>query len=49
MFNLTRQQQVFLCTVLFFLVLGWMVKAWRTAHPPSARAIPSAESTPEAR
>jgi len=37
MFNLTRQQQLFLCTVLFFLLLGWTVRAWRMAHPPTAR------------
>jgi hypothetical protein len=33
MLNLTGQQQKFLCLVLFFLALGWGVKAWRTAHP----------------
>ena len=49
MFNLTRQQQLFLCTVMFFLVLGWVVKAWRTAHPPSARVVPVAESPSAAR
>jgi hypothetical protein len=40
MFRLTRQQQLFLCTALFLLLLGWIVKAWRTAHPPSARVSP---------
>jgi hypothetical protein len=38
MFNLTRQQQQFLCMVLLLLLVGWSVKAWRTAHPlPTAR------------
>lgn len=41
MFNLTKQQQLFLCSVLFLLMLGWTVRAWRTAHPgppvPTAR------------
>jgi hypothetical protein len=49
MFNLTRQQQLFLCTVLFFLLLGWIVKAWRTAHPPSARVVPAAANTASAK
>jgi len=40
MFKLTRQQQLFLCTMLFLLVLGWIVKAWRTAHPASAQGSP---------
>jgi hypothetical protein len=39
MFKLTRQQQLFLCAVLFFLLLGWTVKAWRTAHPPGASVV----------
>jgi hypothetical protein len=47
MFKLTRQQQLFLCTVLFFLVLGWMVKAWRTAHPSTARVSPPAPAAVE--
>ena len=36
MFNLTRQQQQFVCVVLLLLLVGWSVKAWRTAHPPLA-------------
>jgi hypothetical protein len=34
MFNLTRQQQLFLCSVLLLLLVGWTVRAWRLAHPP---------------
>jgi hypothetical protein len=36
MFNLTRQQQQFVCIVLLLLLVGWSVKAWRLAHPPAA-------------
>jgi hypothetical protein len=39
MFNLTRQQQLFLCGVLLLLLVGWAVKAWRTAHPPARTAV----------
>jgi hypothetical protein len=39
MFNLTRQQQLFLCSVLLLLLVGWAVKAWRTAHPPERATI----------
>jgi hypothetical protein len=41
MFDLTRQQQMFLCAVLFLLLAGWAVKAWRAGHPsppPAATA-----------
>ena len=34
MFNLTRQQQMFLCSVLLLLLVGWTVRAWRIGHPP---------------
>jgi len=33
MFSLTRQQQLFLCSVLLLLLVGWTVRAWRIAHP----------------
>ena len=33
---LTRQQQKVLVAVMSLLVLGWAVKAYRTAHPPPA-------------
>ena len=42
MFNLTRQQQLFLCSVLLLLLVGWAVKAWRTAHPPERATISAA-------
>jgi hypothetical protein len=41
MFNLTKQQQIFLCVVLLLLLTGWAVKAWRTAHPPGQAAVES--------
>jgi hypothetical protein len=43
MFNLTRQQQLFLCGVLLLLLVGWAVKAWRTAHPPERTAVSIAQ------
>jgi hypothetical protein len=36
MLNLTRQQQMALCLVLWLLLTGWAVKAWRLAHPAGA-------------
>jgi len=47
MFKLTRQQQLFLCTMLFFLLLGWIVRAWRTAHLSSASAVSSTPAVAE--
>ena len=40
MLPLTKQQQQVLCVVLTLLLIGWAVKAWRTAHPsaPPVRA-----------
>jgi len=32
--RLTKQEQLVLCVVLSLLLVGWAVKAWRTAHPP---------------
>jgi hypothetical protein len=32
--RLTKQEQLFLIIVLGLLLTGWMVKAYRTAHPP---------------
>jgi hypothetical protein len=40
MFNLTRQQQIFLCMLIFFLALGWAVKTWRMTHVPAQTAAP---------
>jgi hypothetical protein len=34
--RLTRQEQFVLCIVLGLLLLGWAVKAYRTAHPKAA-------------
>jgi hypothetical protein len=31
--RLTKQEQRVLCVVLSLLLVGWAVKAWRTAHP----------------
>jgi hypothetical protein len=31
--RLTRQEQLVVCVVVALLVVGWGVKAWRTAHP----------------
>jgi len=39
MFDLSRQQQLFLCVVLLLLLTGWAVKAWRTIHPPARQAV----------
>jgi hypothetical protein len=33
--RLTKQEQLFLVIVLGLLLTGWMVKAYRTAHPPT--------------
>jgi hypothetical protein len=32
----TKQELFVLCMVLSLLLLGWIVKAYRTAHPPAA-------------
>jgi len=34
--RLTRQEQFVLCVVIVLLLVGWAVKAYRTAHPPTA-------------
>jgi hypothetical protein len=44
-FGLTRQQLNALGVVIFLLLTGWAVKAWRTAHPPPA-AEPAGLSEP---
>src|SRR5437667_11885284 len=41
MLNLTRQQQTVLVLVILLFLLGWAVKAWRTAHPPPPAISPS--------
>jgi hypothetical protein len=34
--NLTKQEQLVLCLLLFLLLTGWAVKVYRTAHMPVA-------------
>lgn len=34
--HLTKQEQLVLCVVLGLLLSGWIVKAYRQAHPPVA-------------
>jgi hypothetical protein len=34
MVRLTKQEQMVLCIILGLLLVGWAVKAYRTAHPP---------------
>jgi hypothetical protein len=34
--RLTKQEQLVLGVVLSLLLVGWAVKAWRTAHPPAS-------------
>jgi len=33
--QLTKQQQFVLCAILTLLLVGWAVKTYRQAHPPS--------------
>ena len=33
--RLTKQEQLVLCLVIGLLLTGWMVKAYRAAHPPA--------------
>lgn len=35
MAHLTKQEQTVLILVIFLLLTGWAVKAYRTAHPPT--------------
>jgi hypothetical protein len=42
--SLTKQERQVLCVVIGLLLLGWAVKAWRTAHP-AASPIPATEAT----
>jgi hypothetical protein len=37
---LTKQEQFVLCVVLGLLLIGWVVKAYRVAHPPVAAVQP---------
>jgi hypothetical protein len=36
--RLTKQEQLVLCIIVGLLLLGWTVKVYRTAHPPSLAA-----------
>ena len=36
--NLTRQQQIVIVVVILLFLTGWVVKVWRTAHPPAQAA-----------
>ena len=38
---LTKQEQLVLSIVLGLLLIGWMVKAYRTAHPPAVAVQPA--------
>jgi hypothetical protein len=42
MFRLTKQEQLVLCVVLGLLLTGWLVKTYRTAHPPAIPTQPAA-------
>ena len=41
MFRLTKQEQLVLCVVLGLLLTGWVVKTYRTAHPPPTMTRPA--------
>ncbi len=45
MLRLTKQEQTVLAVVLGLLLVGWAVKAYRTAHPPPLSA-PQWQSNP---
>jgi len=38
MIRLTKQEQLVLCLVLGLLLTGWVVRTYRTAHPPVTTA-----------
>jgi hypothetical protein len=37
--GLTKEEQKVLCLVLVLLLVGWAVKAYRTAHPPAPAEV----------
>ena len=39
--KLTRQEHIVLATVMFLLLVGWIVKAYRAANPPAGPPIQS--------
>jgi len=36
---LTRQQQLAVCVIIFLLLTGWAVRAWRQANPPAPKPV----------
>jgi len=40
--QLTKQEQLVLCIVLALLLVGWAVKNYRAAHPPT-KAVEAAK------
>lgn len=38
--RLTKREQLVLCIVLGLLLLGWSVKVYRSAHPPTFAVEP---------
>jgi hypothetical protein len=46
--RLTRQEQLVLCGVIALLLVGWAVKAWRTAHPGPLREPAKATAVEDA-
>jgi hypothetical protein len=41
MVHLTKQEQTVLVIVISLFLLGWTVKAYRTAHPPAQTSEPA--------
>jgi len=39
--RLTKPEQLFLVIILGLLLTGWLVKFYRTAHPPAATILQS--------
>ena len=44
--KLTKQEQLVLSTILFLLVVGWVVKVYRAANPPSPQQAGSVHPKP---
>lgn len=44
--KLTKQEQLVLSTILFLLVVGWVVKVYRTANPPPAQPAGTVHQKP---
>jgi hypothetical protein len=41
--RLTKQEQLVLCVLVGLFLVGWVVKSYRTAHPPAQVAEPAKE------